>query len=262
MVKYGQLAHLARRNGKSTLEHILHHARSLQTNRLTTSIGTRDYEYMLLAIELHIQRHKFLLLAPESLRQQRMKRMTQHQTVVQRHDGLSGHVLNGPTCLGTYSIDLSKILACRCYRLGIGAQLLGKFGQKTHNLATLGILQLAELIIKLNNLYGLYIKCFTRSRLVMNKTTELTLITGRYRNNGPTITYRHHGVGIDNTGTFGIVEHLIQALGNLSLMLAYGSTYLQQLGRGAIANLTIVINQLIDTAHHIGEDAYSLAALS
>ena len=60
---------------------------------------------------------------------------------------------------------------------------------------------------------------------------NLALIGCRNGDNSVTITDREHSISLHNTRSLSSLQHLLQALRHHTLMLAYGTAYLLQLGR-------------------------------
>ena len=117
------------------------------------------------------------------------------------------------------------------------------------------------MIIQLNNLHRLDIESLTRSRLIVNKAVEFALITRRYGNNGTAIADRDHSLGIDNSGTFSIIQNLLQTFRYLTFVLSYRTTQRQKFGRCAITHLRLIVDNLIYTTYDIGKYADSFATL-
>ena len=215
---------------------------------------------MSLAVKLHIQRHKLLLLAAQRLRQQRVKRLPKDHAVVRRDDRHTGAVVDRPPCLRTHGIHVGKILSGRGYRLGIHTYRVGELLQQTHDLTPLGILQLLEFVRQLHNLHRLDVDRTARGRLVMYESAQLAFVCRRDGNHRTSVTHREHRVGIHDTRTLGIGQHLLQAFCHLSLVVADGSTYRQQFGRGAVAYAALVVDYLVYTAYDVGKDTHIGAA--
>ncbi len=191
-----------------------------------------------------------------------MKRMAQDQTVVGRNDGFARSVLQSPARLGPHGIHLGEVFARGGYRLGVGTQRVGELGEQAHDLATLGVLQFAKRVVKLHHLDGFYVESLARGRLVVDKSVQLALVARRHGDHGAAVAHGDHRLGIHYARALGVVQHLLQPLGHLPLVVADSATHGQQLGRGAVANMPLVVDELVDAAYHVGEDAHPLAALA
>ena len=127
----------------------------------------------------------------------------------------------------------------------LGAQQRRKLGKYSHHLALLLVLQLTKLVIKLHDLYGLDIEGTPRGRLIVDEARNLTLVGRRNGNHCVAIAYGYHSIGIDNTRTLGPLQHLLQTLSHLTLVVAYGTTYRRQLLRCRRAHLAIIVDDTL-----------------
>lgn len=67
--------------------------------------------------------------------------------------------------------------------------------------APLLVLQLLELVIDLDDLDRLDVNRLAGSRLVVDEPFDLSLVSGRDRNHGPSVADRDRGVGVDQAGS-------------------------------------------------------------
>ena len=196
--KHGQLRDLRGRNRESALEHILHDARRFQTDRLAAGIGTRDDEDVFAAVQLQVQRHDLASRGFQRLLQQRMAGVLQHQPVVGREDRPHAAVLRGPAPLGAQHVHLREVVARIGDQPGVGTDRLGELGQDAHDLAPLGILQFAQLVVDLHHLDRLDVEGLARRRLVVDESVQFAFVARGDRNHGPPVADRDLGVGIDD----------------------------------------------------------------
>ena len=222
----GQLRDLRRRHGITALEEILHKPRRLQADRLAAGIGSRNHEDALVPVEHKIERHDLAPLRPQRLLQQRMARRAQFQPVVRREDRLAGVVSQRPARFGADHIDGREIVARIGDQLRIGTDRLGEGAQHLDHFAPLGVFQLLEFIVDFDHLDRLDIEGTARGRLVVNESLQLAFVDRCNRDHRPPVTHRQRGVGLDDAGLLGSLQHLLQPFGSLPFAFTNGTAHL------------------------------------
>ena len=226
----GQLGDLRGRDEVSALEHVLHDAGGLQADRLAAGVGARDDQNVLFAVKLHVEGHHLAPLGAQRLLQKRMAGIPQHEAVVGRDNRPSAAVLRGPARLGPHHVDIREVVARGGDERRIGADGVGELGEDADNLAPLGILQLAQLVVDFDHLDRLDVEGAARGRLVVDEALQLALVRSGDGNHGVSVADGKLGVGIDDARPLGGSQHLLQPLGRLPLAFADGATHLLQRG--------------------------------
>ena len=79
----------------------------------------------------------------------------------------------------------------------------------------------------------------------------------RYRYYGPPVAQAHPGVLLDPTLGLRLFHHLADAFGDGGLFLAYRVADLLEPGRGVVADLPVLIQDLLNAVRHVGVDSYN-----
>ena len=189
-----------------------------------------------------------------------MAGVLQHQPVVRREDRPHTSVLRGPAALGAQHVHFREIIARIGDQPGVGTYRLGELGEYAHDLAPLGIFQLAQFVVDLHHLDRLDVEGLSRRRFVVDESVELAFVTRGDRNHGPPVADRNLGVGIDDTRPLGRSQHGLQAFGRLSLAFADGPANLLKGGRGVVLHVAEAVEDALDALHDLRKRRHAARA--
>ena len=189
-----------------------------------------------------------------------MAGVLQHQPVVGREDRPHAAVLRGPAPLGAQHVHLREVVARIGDQSGVGTDRFGELSQDAHDLAPLGILQFAQLVVDLHHLDRLDVEGLSRRRLVVDESVQFAFVARGDRNHGPPVADRDLGVGIDDARPLGRSQHGLQALGRLPLAFADGPTNLLQGRRGVVLHVAEAVQNGVDAPHDLRERRHAARA--
>ncbi len=159
--------------------------------------------------------------------------------------------------LGAQHVHLGQVVARGGDQLRIGANPFGKLREDAHDLAPLGILQLAQFVVDLHDLHGFDVEGLSRGRFVVNETVDLSLVGRRHGITALPVADRDLGVALDDPRPLGGGQYGLQPLGGLSLALADRPADLQQGRRGVVAHVAEAVEDRLDALHDLGKAAMS-----
>ena len=172
---------------QAALQHILQQSHRLQTDRLSARIRTADNQQPFLSGEDNVEWDGLLALFLQRQLQQGVNGVNPVQMGLGLHFGLESLRQLGQFRLGVDQVYLCQELVGVENIVHMGPELVGKHGEYAYDLASLGSLQLAHLVVGLYYLCRLNKHGLSRGRLIVHNTAYLSLHARRYGNHQSTV---------------------------------------------------------------------------
>ena len=170
------------RDEHAPLEHVLQQPYGLQAYRLSSGVGSGDYDDSLLSVEAYGKRADFPVLLLQGLLQQGMARLAQMVFPGLGDDGHPRHEIQGGLRLCNQEIQLTHDLSHLQQGRDVGTQELAEGIEDTGDLPALGETQFIDFVLQLHHFGRLHEGGLARSRAVHHKARYPPLLGGVDRN--------------------------------------------------------------------------------
>ena len=163
-------------------------------------------------------------------------------------------------CLGPHEVDEREELVGAEDVVDVGPDVVGHGRQDADYFAALGIGELAQLVVDGHHLGRLNEAGAPRGRLVEHYAADLALVGRRHGDDGPPLANRHGGVGLHYALGLRLPQDGRKPLRHGALLGQNVAADGGQVGRGAVADVAVLVEDALDALGQHREHGHRLGA--